>query len=248
MNHRNPFLPKPVRRNLQPYCLFTLIELLVVIAIIAILAAMLLPALNKARERARQTSCLNNIRQISTSLVLYVDDMNGTVPSDNGNISSTLLWGKWADVLYAYMNHAEPQDWGYYGTSTTRPAAPFACPASSDAPYNGLGGGQNYGINSYETTNGFGYARIRKISRLRHPSALFAVGDLNRAYKLTWPTPGAYTRKDLSGNYDNYDSRETYRHGFGSNIGYADGHAASLAGREIPTAEDTQAFWNGIAN
>ena len=59
---------------------FTLIELLVVIAIIAILAAMLLPALSKAREKARQISCTSNLKQTALKMLIYADENSGLIP------------------------------------------------------------------------------------------------------------------------------------------------------------------------
>src|SRR3989441_8541141 len=61
-------------------CGFTLIELLVVIAIIAILAAILFPVFAHAREKARQTSCLSNLRQLATGMAMYAEDSDGLYP------------------------------------------------------------------------------------------------------------------------------------------------------------------------
>ncbi|MEZ8220858.1 prepilin-type N-terminal cleavage/methylation domain-containing protein [Candidatus Fervidibacteria bacterium JGI MDM2 JNZ-1-D12] len=90
---------------------FTLIELLVVIAIIAILAAILFPVFSQAREKARQSSCLSNTKQIALSISQYTTDYDERFPSGNHPDNSTCAgvvyrygWRGWVvNVLWAYV-------------------------------------------------------------------------------------------------------------------------------------------------
>jgi type II secretory pathway pseudopilin PulG len=97
---------------------FTLVELLVVFAIVAILAGLLLPVLSVARDRARRTTCLNNLRQITLGIRLYSDDANDTSPSSGTN-----------RVIYGYKELMKK----YVGLNG--PPSPqdtlFACPADT---------------------------------------------------------------------------------------------------------------------
>jgi len=115
---------------------FTLIELLVVIAIIAILAAILFPVFARARENARRTSCVNNMKQAGLGIAQYLQDNDGNYPMSSSTDNTNR---RWPDYIYPYVKSAQV----------------FVCPSLASTDLNTRG--QNFIASTGTTAKYFGY-------------------------------------------------------------------------------------------
>lgn len=134
--------------------LFTLIELLIVIAIIAILAAILLPALNSARERAKGIKCSSNLKQMGTSLYLYLNENGDWMPY------GYQTWNGSSERDYLNLLTGRPprnDDAFVEGMDQHQPIGPFLCPGVT-----GLPEGATFLRTSYRLTQGMNDTRGKK--------------------------------------------------------------------------------------
>lgn len=164
---------------------FSLIELLVVIAIIAILAAMLLPALNKVREKARAITCASNLKQLGTVMRFYENSNNDFIMPYR-----QLRTGFSPDWTYFYYYFLTDAGYNYNKVYKTPQNTNLFCP--SDVAPNIVGGGYNlsYGPNKAvmtDTSNpgtNANYMPQRRITMIKRPSAGIAMGDVKATAQL----------------------------------------------------------------
>jgi prepilin-type N-terminal cleavage/methylation domain-containing protein/prepilin-type processing-associated H-X9-DG protein len=200
-------IPKKKAKSLMG---FTLIELLVVIAIFGILIAVLMPAMGKARESARQALCANNLRQIGIAWLLCIDDHNECFPAEvvsNGNIT---FGGKAVNSIITGSNVPENQRHlnqylDIYSADDKGALKIFYCPSDKKPP------GTASGYKNYFDYHGNSYDTNGQLSRRLTPYPLSSI---------TVPHSKLYLTKD----YSHYHSRQT---GYGKtdyNIVFLDGH------------------------
>lgn len=210
---------------------FSLIELLIVISIIAILAALLLPALNKARAKGHSISCIGNLKQLGICASLYASD-NGGWLSRNGQMigSDGNANGGWQDHLIAYTG-AVLRDRCWQNIQNPAgdylPKKLFDCPTTSGVIPYGLH--RDYGQNAYNTISG---KTGDYLPRIKRPSGRVYLGDILKDSSGILGN-AAFYNLTMTGY-----TQLTFRHEGMVNVLFLDFHASSMRYSAVPQKND----------
>ena len=194
---------------------FTLIELLVVIAIIAILAAILFPVFARAREKARQTNCLSNVKQIMLGVLMYAQDYDEMLPNEQynrgGGGNEYLVDSSWRGVIFPYVNNAQL----------------FICPShtpdtSTYALFDGRWNDQkmrgSYAINDWHQDSGSPTPpQNQPLARVIAPSSTIFILESTGSPDDICPAGNEHGQMPQMAS--------ATRHNQGANYGFVDGHA-----------------------
>ena len=235
---------------------FTLIELLVVIAIIAVLAAILFPVFAQAREKARQTSCMSNLKQVGTAFTMYLSDHDGQYPTcDNDKAKIT---GRPPDPETPDLDGPEERDWHILVQPYLKNLQVMRCASdSSKAPANIAR--PDYAAKEYAssyTVNGWSEYELKE-SVVSRPANWILMAERNNVVRppktfwmflwwgwqtaapgITWPptlmpSPLPKAAEDL----------DLKRHNESPNWLYGDGHAKSSKFSQLWKAGTENPFW-----
>ncbi len=155
---------------------FSLIELLVVIAILAVLAGLLLPAMNKARDIAKESLCSGNLKQITMAMIAYSMDYNDFSPGSDMVLTVNFSPNNWMDSFARlYKLRKDPAGCSMASSTLRQTSNLFRCPAHKDEDFfsDPYGPRTSYGINYFGL---FEYERP-KLTSFQFPSRAFYLGD-----------------------------------------------------------------------
>jgi prepilin-type N-terminal cleavage/methylation domain-containing protein/prepilin-type processing-associated H-X9-DG protein len=195
---------------------FTLIELLVVIAIIAILAAILFPVFARAREAARQSNCSSNVRQLSTAVLMYVQDYDEILPGTDCNALSS--GQAWNIACQPYTKNI-----GIFHCPSQAPTAGTLILAGGANP---CGGGRpNLPTNFADHRMNYGYNLVRQsasLAQINKVSTQFMLAEKDTAYAQLPLNEDGTIPSSPTAYIPGIGYRD--RHNDGANVSFMDGH------------------------